>query len=197
MNLYVALFLVFLIGGFFNYEKIKVSERDYDLVLDSVNELNTDTPKIKYDVKTGVSPDVVFGLDTQLFELELRDKDRETFQLEPRHHSKEIDIIQVLETPTNTDSVMRVQDLEAFLGSLSSEEVYRVKGLIQLKDEEEAEKLFILNWAFGRFSLTRVTRHLDPPIQTQLTVMGVDLRLYLDRFKERFHSSSVELVEKD
>ena len=144
-----------------------------------------------------MSPDVVFGLDTQLFELELRDKDRKTFQLEPRHHSKEIDIIQVLETPTNTDSVMSVQDLEAFLGSLSSEEVYRVKGLTLLKDEEEAEKLFILNWAFGRFSLTRVTRHLDPPIQTQLTVMGVDLRLYLDRFKEKFHSSAVELVEKD
>jgi G3E family GTPase len=175
----------------------KVSEREYDLVLDSVNELNTDTPKIKYDFKTGVSPDVVFGLDTKLFELELKDKDRESFQLEPRHHSKEIDIIQILDGGANQDSVMTVQELEAFLGSLSSEEVYRVKGLIQLKDEDEKEKLFILNWAFGRSSLTRVTRQLEKPVHTQLTVMGVDLRLFLDRFKDRFKNSAVELVEKD
>ncbi|KAJ3343268.1 hypothetical protein HDU93_009254 [Gonapodya sp. JEL0774] len=46
-----------------------VSPRAFDLVLDRVNDLNDLTPKIRSDRDMkGVDPDVVFGLDTRLFE---------------------------------------------------------------------------------------------------------------------------------
>ncbi|OMH83871.1 COBW domain-containing protein [Zancudomyces culisetae] len=62
-----------------------VNERQMDLVLDRVNELNTDTIKLyinredpAYTNTSGVtginvSPDVVFGIDTELFRLEDKD----------------------------------------------------------------------------------------------------------------------------
>ena len=127
--------------------------------------------------------------------MELKDKDRQSFQLETGHHVKEIDIIQILDkNEPSAPDYLSSQDLESFLGSLPSDEVYRVKGLLRLKDKPEEEaKLFILNFAFGRSALTLVTRE---NVFTRLTVMGVDLRLHLDKFKAKFKTATVELIEK-
>ncbi|KAJ1735229.1 hypothetical protein LPJ61_000643, partial [Coemansia biformis] len=46
-----------------------VSERQLDIVIDHVNDLNTDTPKIRADPDTGIAPEMAFGLDTRLFSL--------------------------------------------------------------------------------------------------------------------------------
>jgi len=45
----------------------QVSERELDLVLDRVYDLNPDTPVIKMNGRNGVDPELVFGLDTALF----------------------------------------------------------------------------------------------------------------------------------
>lgn len=45
----------------------QVSERELDLVLDRVYDLNPDTPVIKTNGRNGVDPELVFGLDTALF----------------------------------------------------------------------------------------------------------------------------------
>eukprot|EP00126_Sphaerothecum_destruens_P011780 Sdes_comp20959_c0_seq2m18711 len=77
-----------------------VSEREYDLVLDHVYELNTDTPKEKVSRGAdGVSPSLVFGLDSKLFSSmeDLRGSESDTFQAISRnHHSREVEILEIL-----------------------------------------------------------------------------------------------------
>ncbi|PVV02771.1 hypothetical protein BB560_002765 [Smittium megazygosporum] len=46
-----------------------ITERQLDVVIDHVNELNTDTPKFKVYKGVNIPLDLVFGIDTKLFEL--------------------------------------------------------------------------------------------------------------------------------
>ncbi|TPX34969.1 hypothetical protein SeMB42_g04430 [Synchytrium endobioticum] len=74
-----------------------VSERDYDLVMDKVYELNEDTPKIKAGPKGVVNPNLLLGFDTKLFQLKDRETDMKTLAgADEKHHLKEVDLIQVL-----------------------------------------------------------------------------------------------------
>ena len=171
-----------------------VSERALDLVIDSVNDLNVDTPKVKFDAQQGLSSDMVFGLDTKLFSLANKERDHQTFQLEPRHQSKEIDIIQIMDTESVPNRVRTREELEAFLKTLPTEDIYRVKGLIRLGDNTSSS-LFILNWAFGRSTLTLVTKWTDENLHTKLTVMGVDLSIHLYKFKQEFGDFSQVTLE--
>ena len=57
-----------------------VSEREYDLVMDKVYDLNEDTPKIKAGPRGSVDPNLVFGLDTKLFQLVDKEKDWKAFE---------------------------------------------------------------------------------------------------------------------
>jgi hypothetical protein len=71
----------------------EVTERSYEECLDHVYTLNEDTPIILTYLKedVAVDPDLVFGLDTRLFE-ELKDK----YMIDScvdNHHSREVDII--------------------------------------------------------------------------------------------------------
>ncbi|KAJ3411528.1 hypothetical protein HDV05_002089 [Chytridiales sp. JEL 0842] len=47
-----------------------ITERDLDLLLDHVYDLNPDTPKLKCENSKGVSPDLIFGIDSTLFRLQ-------------------------------------------------------------------------------------------------------------------------------
>ncbi|KAJ2787501.1 hypothetical protein GGI15_000688, partial [Coemansia interrupta] len=115
----------------------QVTERQLDIVVDHVNELNTDTPKIKADRDAGVDPSVVFGIDTTLFRLSERDADA-TEGLDTdtahTHHSQEVDLVEirrgVRETlpPPMLDTASFIQ----FLKLLPADEVYRVKGIVRL-----------------------------------------------------------------
>ncbi|KAJ3322697.1 hypothetical protein HDV06_002748 [Boothiomyces sp. JEL0866] len=91
-----------------------VSERELDIVVDYVNELNTDTPKIKWDENCAF--DVCFGLDTHLF------KSKEGIvDLDMLHHEREIDIITVLHDSYQFDKL----SIEQLLQRLPKDEVYR------------------------------------------------------------------------
>ncbi|KAJ3016357.1 hypothetical protein HKX48_004076 [Thoreauomyces humboldtii] len=69
-----------------------VTERELDIVIDKVNDLNTDTAKFKCDKDTGCAPDLVFGLDSKLFELEDRSRDEGLWKglIDPDHMDKEV-----------------------------------------------------------------------------------------------------------
>ncbi|KAI8853614.1 CobW/HypB/UreG, nucleotide-binding domain-containing protein [Chytridium lagenaria] len=97
-----------------------VSERDLDLVLDRINDLNEDTPKLKCEGLEGVSTDVVFGIDTKLFAL----TEEKNGLVMDEHHHKEIDIIQI----TSTKSIDKEVVEEVF--SKIGDSVYRVKGFL-------------------------------------------------------------------
>eukprot|EP01135_Chromosphaera_perkinsii_P004705 Nk52_evm16s294 gene=Nk52_evmTU16s294 len=126
----------------------EVSERDYDLVLDHVNELNTDTPKIKSDRVKGVSPDVVFGLDTILFENIEAGKEehkKECAIIGYDHHKNEVEIIQVIgnllreeeETGSSTIPLKSIhrEEFEAFLKSLPGDQTNH-RGVYVIQDSK-------------------------------------------------------------
>ncbi|RIB05192.1 CobW/HypB/UreG, nucleotide-binding domain-containing protein [Gigaspora rosea] len=218
-----------------------VEERELDLVIDHINELNTDTPKIKCEGKNGVSPDLIFGIDTKLFSLATTEGGEKSFselidsQIQD-HHSTEIDLIQVtveMQQPNNyyeNDSLqldqvegslvektsdhkidlpfpLMMQQFITFLESLPKDDIYRLKGLVRLIDGSEfmqndtltqtnnnqpAEvkknngQLYIINHAFGRYTITPIQRSHSLPNQNllvKITVMGTNLRSYLHRIR--------------
>jgi G3E family GTPase len=128
-----------------------VSEREYEECLDHVYTLNDDTPIIKtYERKDiAVDPDLVFGLDTRLFD-ELKDKYMIDGYVEG-HHSREVDLIQLESAGQESITRDRLNDI---LETCSKDEVYRIKGFIKI----EGEGICILNFAFGRWEATPLTR---------------------------------------
>ncbi|KAL0081630.1 CobW/HypB/UreG, nucleotide-binding domain-containing protein [Phycomyces blakesleeanus] len=161
-----------------------VSERGLDDVIDHVNELNTDTPKVRCSAD-GISPDLVFGLDTSLFQLnhDSTGGSLEPLVFNPDHHANEVDLLQVIETTEQSKEPLTEKELERFLATMPKEDIYRIKGFVRLDTG-----LSILNHAFGRHTLTPVThadtREETQAVQIKLTVMGQDLRMYQAKIKD-------------
>jgi G3E family GTPase len=158
-----------------------VNERELDDVIDHINVLNTDTPKVKCD-KNGVSPDLVFGLDTPLFKVGYsKNKTLEDNVFDPQHQENEVDLIQILQSVN--DKKLNLESLETFLKSMPKDDIYRIKGFVRLEDG----KLYIVNHAFGRWTLTPVenedTLENTKDVQIKITVMGQDLRMYTEKVK--------------
>src|SRR4051812_31404798 len=122
------------------------------MVLDHVNDLNTDTPKVKCDGKTA-SPELLFGLDTQLFQLQL-DKapegDEHLMGDGGQHFDNEVDLILVERSlpdgGSSADKLLSKEAFEAFLGTLPKENVFRLKGLVRLAESGQ-QHLYIVNHA--------------------------------------------------
>ncbi|KNC98176.1 uncharacterized protein SPPG_06580 [Spizellomyces punctatus DAOM BR117] len=154
------------------------SERQLEDVLDRVNDLNTDTPKVPA-LNGSVNPDLVFGIDTSLFGLDTKEADTKTWAglVDPHHMDNEVDVV-CLESSTFDYTLNRVE-LDKLLGSIPSDVIYRIKGLILLSDPDG---LFILNWAFGRYELTPVTREIVG-VRVKVTVMGVDMQRWVETLR--------------
>jgi hypothetical protein len=97
----------------------------------------------------------------------------------PEQHGMEVDLIHV----ARDSFCATLEELDKFLGALDSD-VYRVKGFIVVDG-----KPVILNWAFGRYTLTE---HGDGT-SLLLTVMGLDLILAARKCKTFFGQDSVTL----
>jgi G3E family GTPase len=81
------------------------------------------------------------------------------------HYPREIDLIQ-LESAAD-ESIAR-EKLNEVLEMCSQDEVYRIKGFIRI----EGEGMCILNFAFGRWEITTLTRSIrDAERGLRLTVM--------------------------
>ncbi|KAI7897986.1 CobW/HypB/UreG, nucleotide-binding domain-containing protein [Cokeromyces recurvatus] len=160
-----------------------IDERKFDEVIDHVNVLNTDTPKVKCD-KTGISPDLVFGLDTQLFKVGYgKNHTLEESVFDPKHQENEVDLIQILQSTTENDKFLSTEQFESFLKTMPKEDIYRIKGFVRLDDG----KLSIVNHAFGRWTITPVeneeTLENTKDVQIRITVMGEGLRMYTEKVK--------------
>ncbi|KAJ1953685.1 hypothetical protein EC988_002850 [Linderina pennispora] len=186
-----------------------VNERKLDIVIDHINELNTDTPKIKADKDAGVDPNVVFGLDTNLFRLSEKPADADT-----SHHDNEVDLIEIRREFTEPTQLLEPTQFTQFLKSLPAEDVYRVKGLVRLSARVEDEGnmgaklsgegedvdasqgiMYILNHAFGRYTFTALTQEAEGMEKTlaRITVMGNGLRMYTDKIKQGFSASDDQM----
>src|SRR4051794_40337721 len=92
--------------------------------------------------------------------------------------------------PYSLISPFTKKHFEAFLESLSNNDIYRLKGFIRLTQEpnkEEVSQLYIVNHAFGRYTLTPIERSLnnsdDESILIKITIMGIDLKIHLQKIK--------------
>ena len=174
-----------------NYMSLKnkwehVSDRALDFVLDHLNTLNDQTPKIRCKGRNGVDPSLIFGLETTLFmdkppqilpshndEVETITVYRGTFRGHSKHdHEERCDCNsslsrQVESTGTDDNGVER-SELIAALERLPKESLWRVKGFVWLRGEGE----HILNWAFGRFELSASIDSPRTEAAIRLTVMG-------------------------
>lgn len=176
--------------------------------MDHVNTLNDCTPKVRCEGMNGVSPDLVFGLDTSLFVIqngkEMGSEETKWRELmDSKHQDREVDLLQILKK--DVGEVLVRETFETFLNSLNKEDVYRVKGFVRLRSENMAESgLYILNWAFGRFTLTPVntaTEFADETTNSEkegllikVTVMGQGLSMYRKKIAEGFGVGMDEVV---
>ena len=166
-----------------------VSEQALDLVLDHLNTLNDLTPKIKCSGRTGVDCSVIFGLDSQLFMNGSMEKtntahndevetltvyrgpgrgEKVHYHLEACDCGEKPETFSTTSTACGTPGFLEEHALRAALESLSKEIVWRVKGFVRVPGGT-----FVVNWAFGRFELTKVgATGLEDGEIMKLTVMG-------------------------
>ncbi|OMJ25850.1 Chymotrypsin-2 [Smittium culicis] len=167
-----------------------VTERELDIVIDAVNELNTDTAKI--NVYSGCTPplDLVFGVDTNLFQADSYDEKNDSKLGDHKHdksHSKnEVDIIEVFKPLYSEDkgsasdsskiAVNNLENVEScettfgyslsklndFLLSLPADDVYRVKGIILISASQQDVRKYIENFPeFIQTALERKSQNSD------------------------------------
>lgn len=162
--------------------------------MDHLHTLNDLTPKVRCDGRNGVDPDLIFGIESTLF----LDKN---VQIQDPSHVDEVQTLTLyrgstldgLKTHDHHDghvheytqehhSSSESQALEASIpkGSLvkclttiGKESVWRLKGFIRIREEVDVEQVYILNWAFGRYELTRSNvSALERSCSAKFTVMG-------------------------
>jgi len=160
-----------------------------DLVVDHLNTLNDLTPKINCKGRSGVDPNLIFGVDSKLFldagsqgnsnmthtdEVETLTiyggSSKDLPHAHHEHHSTAENSEngqdgEATGNGTDDDNIIDVDDLTKALDGLSKESVWRVKGFVRLN-----QGVHILNWAFGRFDLTKVEGEMTGSVR--FTVMG-------------------------
>lgn len=162
-----------------------MNERQLDIVLDHLHTLNDLTPKIKCDGRNGVDPELIFGLDSKLFQLEERERHEHHSHSDPHTpHTDEVQTLSILRKGSSLDDLPTKEHIEAtVLKTLSKEVVYRLKGFVLLAPSSSPSpspsstpkpSLEILNWAFGRWDWTAYEPKDSEGVEftLRLTIMG-------------------------
>lgn len=152
-----------------------MDDNQIDLVVDRVNDLNTDTARIFYRPNDTIPHSLLFGLDTRLFS--------DSVGLDAPHDHREVDLIQV-QTETSVD----MAEFTLFLNK-PHQDVYRIKGFIVFTDNSSA----ILNWAFKRFTLTPCE---NDGRGTRIVFMGNLDATHMHGCREMFPNAKVEFMKR-
>ncbi|WVO14925.1 hypothetical protein L204_102565 [Cryptococcus depauperatus] len=176
-----------------------LNPHQYDILLDHLNDLNDETPKLRVGPapESPPNPEVIFGLDTRLWEVTGDErKDWGLRSLEGQSHWEEIETRTVYRGPPlrrahghqynkscadcedkeviqtgNIEAIER-EVLERELEKLSFE-IYRVKGFVRLSSSTSlGYNTHILNYAFSRYTLTPA-----PSLDEDDHLRGVGMRL--------------------
>ncbi|KIY52576.1 cobW-domain-containing protein [Fistulina hepatica ATCC 64428] len=156
-----------------------VTERQLDIVYDHLNTLNDETPKIRCKDGNKVDPELLFGIDTRLFKEEGTAK-RAIAATDKHAHNDEVQTVTKTTDGVATAEPVAQDMLESALDRLPKESVWRVKGFVDIA----GKGAHILNWAFGRFELTKASGVLGKGETVKLTMMGE--RGEVKRFAKRF-----------
>lgn len=162
----------------------ELSESDLEDVLDDVYELNPDTPKVKTD-RGFISPNVLFGLDSQLFLTQSSVTEVET-GVQHDHQALEVDIIEILPQRTFTQATL-TETLKQF----PAKNFYRIKGVVEVD-----EAPMVLNYAYGEFRLFVLSQ--PQTITPRLVFMGQELKKMINQIADVFDVpiSEVRLTPK-
>lgn len=150
-----------------------VDERRFDECLDRVGDLEVQTAWVK-SRRGWVDQGVVMGIDSSLIGKEGVEEAAEINGEHDHHHShqEEVEVLSVtLEVAKGDVGGAGAVDMEAFeelLLSAPKDEVYRIKGLLMSSrpppdstgdrraSTVQVEALYVLNWAFGRWTYTKL-----------------------------------------
>lgn len=165
-------------------------------MIDHLNDLNDETPRLRCSGRNGVPPSLIFGLDSKLY---LETPSAHTALAE---HHDEVETITISRGsvlhhnslhhdghnpfhagPKASNPAALVRDtLVSALGALPKESVWRVKGYVRFADDSQ---VWILNWAFGRYEFTFFARGSEGTErgQLQLTVMGARGELKIPTYR--------------
>ncbi|KAF2877805.1 cobalamin synthesis protein/P47K:Cobalamin synthesis protein-like protein/P47K [Massariosphaeria phaeospora] len=144
-----------------------VSERRIEDVEDAILSLEVDppTPRTKSD-KGWVDKDIIFGLDAKL----AKGIGTESEHHHDHDHQSEVEVISITLASTGTGHGLDMEKLYNLLEEPTKDAVYRIKGVlyastppkssdnrsVSQSDESGERRRYILNWAFGRWTFTRV-----------------------------------------
>lgn len=148
----------------------QVDERQLEQVLDDVYDLNSETPKVKTDHGV-VSPDLVFGLDSQLF------KDKGDVKLTNHHETEKLEV--------KTAQVIELENIKKLLASLPKEDFYRIKGMVKT-----SEGSMMLNYVFGRFEFRPLKKYHG---FTYILFLGQELNSYKTKIQDYLGLSPNEI----
>jgi G3E family GTPase len=145
-----------------------LGERQFDIFLDRLGDLDVDTPQTKSD-KGWISKDLLFGFDQKLARAWMKDEvqhdhGHDHAQADGDHqHTSEIECLSVTLVST-PDASVDTNKLDRLLRSAPKDEVYRIKAVLYSAtppSEPDGSAVsgvaagrvrYILNWSFGRWT---------------------------------------------
>lgn len=170
----------------------EAGEEKMDECLDRLGDLDVDVISVRSS-RGMVSKDALLGLDRTLA------RDMTTLEVEKMHehgsrhdgvhghdHNSEVEVLSITlsSLPRRAgpnEGVIDMKRLEMFLGKAPKEEIYRIKAILKatwvpgvlIENGDTRPVTWILNWAFGRWTFTRLSQELapfkpsSPPLQQQ------------------------------
>ena len=162
-----------------------VDERRLDLVIDRINDLNTDTPRIFTEGPAGVSPDVLLGLNARVTADADTSSALPTSQLDAAHQQREVDLLHV---DCDVADSVTAESLNALFAALPRDQFFRIKGFLRDADGDAGTAF---NYAFGRAGGARL-ESVPAGKRLRLVFMGDGLRPFVKKIAE-----AVGCAEKD
>ena len=149
----------------------------FETCLDRIGDLELQTAWVK-SVKGWVDSEVILGIDNSLIRqeglLEAIAAEHSAGLRGSQHHQEEVEVLSVtLTSKSNSVESVKLDDFEDLLLSAPKDEVYRIKGLIasslpppdstgdRRPSLKQGVELYVLNWAFGRWTYTALTQSTD------------------------------------
>lgn len=145
-----------------------MGEREFDIFLDRLGDLDVDTPQTKSD-KGWLSKELLFGFDQKMARAWVEQSGHEHGHDHghgKHDHNSEMECLSVTLTSSSTDAAVDVKKLANLLQTAPKDEVYRIKAVLYttatpknadgsvVNPDQQGRTRYILNWSFGRWAWT-------------------------------------------
>lgn len=199
----------------------EVSERKLDDVLDRIGDLDLDPPVPCMKSKRGIiEKEAILGLDGALARTlgsDSHDQGDHKHDDEEMHHQGEVEVVSAILESSNSDDSLDLSALHSLLMEAPKDEVYRIKAILRsteapkssdgdslngsvLDPSAERPCNYILNWAFGRWTFTKLEPHAkgtDQQSESVLRMTIVTARYESSKWVKRIESQGLLRIAGD